>query len=168
MKAEIWKDIPNYEGHYQVSNLGNVRSLDRYVNGKKYKTYKKGVVLKTRNNKGYYDCVLCMNRKFKCYKVHQLVAMAFLNHKPCGHKLVVDHINNIKTDNRIENLQIITARENTTKDRKNTSSKYIGVSWMKRNKRWRAEIKKTYIGSFKTEIEANNACENKLKEQLKN
>jgi ribosomal protein L15E len=67
--------------------------------------------------------------------------MAFLNHTPCGYKIVVDHIdNNIKTDNRLENLQLITQRENVSKDIKNTSSKYIGVCWHKKAKKWRSSI----------------------------
>ena len=100
---EIWKDIPNYEGYYQVSNLGNVSRVNSNSN------------LKAGNTHGYLQVVLCVNKQKKNYKVHQLVAMAFLNHKPCGMKLVVDHINGKKTDNRVENLQVITNRNNRHK-----------------------------------------------------
>jgi hypothetical protein len=103
--------------------------------------------------------------------VHQLVAMAFLNHTPCGMNLVVDHINSNKLDNRVENLQLITQRENSSKDIKNKTSKYTGVSWCKHRGKWLSQIylnKKTYnLGRFNCELSAHLAYINKLK-QIKN
>ncbi len=106
---EIWKDIPNYECIYQVSSLGRVKSLG---NNKQ----KKEKILKSGETKGYLQVVLCKNKKPKTKYVHQLVAMAFLNHIPCGHRFEVDHINNIKSDNRVENLQILTHKDNSLKN----------------------------------------------------
>ena len=155
MKTEIWKDIKDYEGLYQVSNLGRVKSL---------KFGKERILSAATNATGYSLVALC-NGKTKAITVHQLVAMAFLNHKPCGYKLVVDHINTIKTDNRLENLQVITHRQNCTKDKKGTS-KYTGVHWCKPRNKWRAEIringKTKYLGSFKSELEASEAYQLKL------
>ena len=163
---EIWKDIPGYEGIYQVSNLGNVKSLPRIM-------IKKGVFLSNEkilksgiNNLGYLSVVL-FNKNTKTFKVHQLVAMAFLNHIPDGtYRLVVDHINRDKLDNKVENLQIITQRKNVSKDKKGTS-KYTGVSWNIRNKKWVSQIringKVKYLGLFNTELEASEAYKNKLK-----
>lgn len=106
---EIWKDVPEYEGLYQVSSLGRIKSLG---NDKK----KKEKILKAGETKGYSQVILSRHKQLKTIYVHQLVAMAFLNHVRCGHKLEVDHINNIKSDNRVENLQILTHRDNTFKN----------------------------------------------------
>jgi hypothetical protein len=162
MQEEIFKDIPNYEGLYQVSNLGNVKSLSREVL-KKGKYISKEKILKGGKDKdGYYIVSLCKDRKPKTMKVHILVAMAFLGHVPIGtNKICIDHINNIKNDNRLENLQLLTNRQNISKAflGKKTSSQYIGVSWCKRRNIWRANIytdgKRKSLGYFKTEIEAH-------------
>tara|TARA_R110000744_G_scaffold102377_7_gene196941 strand:+ start:392 stop:898 length:507 start_codon:yes stop_codon:yes gene_type:complete len=158
---EIWKDIPDYEGSYQVSDLGNVRSLDRVIPHNGHGTYKrKGSIFKPCNNVGgYLLVVLSKNRKQKTHKVHQLVAIAFLGHKPCGMTLVVDHLDDNKLNNRADNLQLVTNRENLS--RIGGSSKYVGVSFFKKNNKWRADIhingKRNYLGLFKKEIEASQA-----------
>ena len=155
---EIWKDVPNYEGLYQVSNLGNVKSLN-YSNTKKEKLLKP-----TISGNGYYYVEL----KSKPFKVSILVAMCFLSHKPNGKMdLVVDHINNDRLDNRLENLQIITQRENSYRKQDKGTSKYKGVCWDKRSSKWLAQIqingKGFYLGLFKCELAASLAYQNKLK-----
>jgi hypothetical protein len=161
-QQEIWKDIPGYEGKYQVSNLGNVKSLPRQTKRKDGRVYfLEGRFLKKVDNGNGY---LVVNLKSKTYFVSVLVAMAFLNHKPCGYKIIVDHINNIRSDNRLENLQLITTRKNTSKDRIGKgSSKYTGVYWSKRSKKWCSTIvcnnKKIYLGSFETEKQASDFYE---------
>jgi hypothetical protein len=146
---EIWKDIPEYEGHYQVSNLGEVKSL---------KYGKEKILSKAINSNGYYCCVLSKNRNTKTRKVHQLVSIAFLGHSPNGHKLVVDHIDNNRLNNRLDNLQLISQRENTSKDKKCTASKYTGVTWDKNASKWMARIrinnKNKYLGLFQKEYDA--------------
>lgn len=108
---EIYKDIPNYKGLYQVSNLGKIKSLG---NNK----LKKEKILKNRlSSSGYLHVYLSKNKEGKNFKVHQLIAMAFLNHIPNGHKIVVDHIDNNPLNNYVENLQLISQRENTSKRR---------------------------------------------------
>lgn len=162
---EIYKDIPNYEGLYQVSNLGNVRSLDR-VNSRGRNI--KGLNLSLKLRKGYEAINLCYKAKYKTFDVHQLVAMAFLNHTPKGHKLVVDHIDNNPLNNRLDNLQVISNRENLSKDKKNGTSKYTGVYWNKNLKKWTSAIvinsDKKVLGYFDCETEAHEAYQNKLKE----
>jgi hypothetical protein len=106
---EVWKDVPNYVGLYKVSNIGRVKSA---INGF-IRVLKPGV-----DGRGYYTVALTKSGKAKTFKVHQLVAMAFLNHVPCGYILVVDHIDNNKLNNNLENLQLITQSENCTKDKK--------------------------------------------------
>jgi hypothetical protein len=175
MKKEIWNDIPNYEGLYQVSNLGQVKSLPKtWIANKGCIRKHNGLILKAAiNSRGYYSVMLNKNGKSVGKNVHQLIAMAFLNHIPCGHKLVVDHINNNKLDNRIENLQIITQRENSFKTNNIYTSKFKGVH-LKKDKykdkiytSWVAQIQingiNNYLGSFKTEMEAHNAYQNALK-----
>ncbi len=168
MQEEIWKDVPGYEELYQVSNLGRVRSLDRVTQGVDGITrFYNGRVLKHYLSKGYLRHALSINGIAQTYQVHQLVAKAFLNHKPNGLNLVVDHINNIKTDNRLENLQVVTNRHNSTKDLKG-SSKFPGVSWDNRVKKWKARIfingKTAHLGRFTDENDAALAYQNALKE----
>jgi hypothetical protein len=110
---ENWKDVPDYVGLYKVSNLGRVKSSLHSFK----RVLKAGV-----DGKGYYTVALTKRGEAKTFKVHQLVAMAFLNHKPCGYELVVDHIDNNKLNNNLSNLQLISHQENCTKDRKKKSA----------------------------------------------
>lgn len=115
---EIWKDIPEYKGLYQASNLGRIRSLDRYANVKKdskeYKIFIKGRILKADiNTKNYLYVVLYKDGVGKHKVVHQLVAQSFIPN--FENKRTVNHINGIKTDNRVENLEWCTHQENIQK-----------------------------------------------------
>ena len=169
MKKEIWKDVVGYEGLYEVSSYGRIKSLKRLINNGKKEYFKAEIIMKQNKDvNGYFYLNLYLNGKSNKYRVHQLVAMAFLNNRPDGtNKVVVDHINNIKTDNILENLQLITHRENVSKDQKNKSSKYTGVRFVKNRGNWRASItinkKQIELGSFKTELQAHKAYQNKLK-----
>ena len=107
-----WKVIPGFEGLYEVSDCGRVRSLDRVVihkNGRQQPV--KGKLFNLNSDGRYYKVEL----KGKTYGIHQLVAMAFLDHKPCGHKIQVDHIDENKLNNHISNLQLVSASENQLK-----------------------------------------------------
>ena len=168
---EIWKDIPSYEGIYQVSNLGRIKSLSRLTSNIKGNYFTKELILNHNlcKSRGYPFVRVSIKSIRKTIVIHQAMAMAFLNHKPCGHKIVVDHINDVKTDNRLENLQLITNRENCSKSRLGKgTSKYTGVSWAKANKKWLAQIcinKKRYkLGFFTNEYDAHLTYQNKLKE----
>ena len=102
---EIWKDIQGYEGLYQVSNLGNVRSLNWRNTGKVRNLYLKP------QNRGYLQVELAKNGNRKCFTVHRLVALHFVFGFSEG--LVVNHKNENPTDNRAENLEWVTQSENT-------------------------------------------------------
>jgi hypothetical protein len=160
MKEEF-KDIPGYEGFYQISNLGRLKSLKRVVKHKQTKTFTVSERIRTLyvNGRGYYSIYLYKDGGKRAWDIHKLVAITFLNHIPSGMKIVVDHINNIKTDNRVENLQLTTQRKNASKDKKGGSSKYLGVSISRSCKKWRARIyidgKENHLGSFDTEYEAH-------------
>ena len=164
---EFYKDIPGYENMYQISNLGNVKSLSRpYLKNGKYFAVSKEKILKFSKDKGgYFQVILCKNGKTKAFKIHVLVAMAFKGHKPDGStEIVVDHIDNNKVNNCECNLQLISHRENVSKDRKR-KNKYPGVRLLSNNK-WEASIKIEkkyfYLGTFSNEIDAHNAYKTKL------
>jgi hypothetical protein len=97
---EVWKDIPGYEGLYQASNYGRIASI-RY--GFKIRSI-------VRNPSGYLQCSFRINNKIKTFLVHILVATTFNN--KCEDCTQVDHINNVKTDNRASNLQWVTRSDN--------------------------------------------------------
>ena len=169
-EEEVWKDIPGYEGLYQASNLGKVKSLPRSIfNGKGYYISKEKL-LNLYLVEGYYRSYLTRELKAKSFSVHQLVAMAFLGHTPCGYQLVVDHINDNMLDNRVENLQIVSHRFNTYKTQGKYTSEYKGVNWDKQSKKWRAKIqingKSEHLGVFDCEFSAHLAYQNKLKELI--
>ena len=153
---EEWKSIKGYE-NYKISSKGRVKSFK----------LNKGKLLKTGVNiHGYKKVNLCKNGKLKYKTVHQLVAVAFLNHTPCGLKLVVNHIDFDKLNNNVSNLEIVTSRENGNRKHIKSSSKYTGVSWYKPRNKWRAQIringKKKHLGYFKCEILASNTYQKAL------
>ena len=169
---EIWKEIKGYEGLYEISNLGRVKSLARIVTTSKGIRVRKQRFLKNCGDiNSYLHVCLTKDSKTRTKRIHQLVAIAFLNHTPNGFNLVVDHINSVKTDNRLENLQIITSRENTSKDKKGGSSKYTGVHWFNRTKKWKVQIKidgkSKHLGYFTDELKASEAYQKALKELIK-
>ena len=156
---EIWKDIIGYEGLYQISNYGRVKS---------FKKSKEKILKNNVSKNGYYKVTLIKNKEATTKKNHQLVAIHFLNHKPCGMKLVVNHKDFNKLNNHVDNLEIVTARENTNLKHIKSSSKYVGVSWHKPLHKWRAQIEinkvKKHLGYFTNELDAHNAYQNKLRE----
>ncbi|MBO7251777.1 MAG: HNH endonuclease [Oscillospiraceae bacterium] len=106
MHSEIWRAVPGFESYYEVSNLGRVRSLDRIITSKTGKAYiKPGRIRKQVHNDstGYYMMVLCGDRIQKTMTTHRLVALAFLEN-PLGLECV-NHKNEDKHDNRVENLE---------------------------------------------------------------
>lgn len=105
---EIWKDITGYEGYYQVSNKSRVRSLDRIDCIGRNKI---GVVLKDGKDKGGYR-LISLNRdgKAKTFKLHRLIAFAFIENSNPEKFNIIDHKNGIRDDNSIENLRWVDSR----------------------------------------------------------
>lgn len=161
---EIFKDIKGYEGIYQVSNLGRVKSL------KRQRVHVDRIMKTPIDINGYCMTGLSKNGNTKTIAVHKLVAMNFLDYTPTTKSIVIDHINNIKSDNRLENIQIISNRKNTSKDIKGYTSEYVGVSWSKSNKGWFSTIhidgNNVYLGTFKNELDAHYAYQEKLTEVI--
>jgi hypothetical protein len=163
MKSEIWKDIPGYEGYYQVSNEGRVKSLDRTISRLGKDRFIKGKLfsLSVSGSNPYYSVSLSKKGVIKKFRVHTLVAMAFLDHKPCGYEAIVDHINRNTTDNRVENLRVVSARESAHNRKNGDSSKLLGAYWCNTDKSWISRIKVDgkphLIGYFKSDKDASKA-----------
>ena len=152
---EIWKDIPGYKGIYKISNLGRIKKLN-------YKRTNKIYYLKCNTKRCHAH--LYKNGIPEMHSIAVWMAITFLNFKPNGYKIVVDHIDNDKTNDRLYNLQIITQRRNLTKE-KRAKSGYTGVTISGKN--WCAKIninkERIHLGTFKTRKEASEAYQNALK-----
>ena len=111
IEDEIWKDIPGYEGKYQVSNYGRVKSLERWVDNGSEKGYviPERMKVPTLNTNGYLMVSLYKDNKEKHFTIHRLVAKTF-HAVEFGN--VVNHIDGNKFNNRPENLEIVTSTEN--------------------------------------------------------
>ena len=100
MNKEVWKDIVGYEGIYQVSNFGRVKNTET---GRIMKTYK--------DKYGYITTSISYKGKTKHFLIHRLIAKAFIPNPE--NKPHINHINTIRDDNRIENLEWVTRKENS-------------------------------------------------------
>lgn len=128
---EIWKDIKDYEGYYQISNLGKIHSCDRFVKtkGNSERFVPGRSILPYIGHGGYYYVSLYKENKNKSYTLHRLIAETFIPNRenlPC-----VDHINTIRTDNSIKNLKWCSFKENNnnqkTIEHKRNASNHYGV-----------------------------------------
>lgn len=147
---EIWRRIRGYEGIYKISNKARIMSLKR-----------KGVcsnrILKYgKDSNGYYCVSLSSKTSAKYHLVHRLLYSHFIGDLVNG--LVIDHIDNNRSNNNLDNLQQVTARVNTTKDRRGDTSKYLGVSWCRVKEKWRTTMrfddKNHHIGYNDNELNA--------------
>lgn len=106
LPGEIWIPVPGWEGYYDISNLGRVRRMRRGPGTRP------GLILRGRPvTRGYLRVQLSRNAQITSMHIHRLVIGSFLG--PCPDGKVVNHINRIKTDNRLSNLEYVTPRENT-------------------------------------------------------
>jgi hypothetical protein len=109
---EIWKDVPSFIGILQVSNFGQIKRLQRYKKAKNNSTvYMPEKILKqTVSSYGYYKICISVNNKRHDLLSHRLIAEAFVPNPDSKHQ--INHINGIKTDNSIENLEWVSLTEN--------------------------------------------------------
>lgn len=131
--TEIWKDIEGYEGLYQVSNLGRVKSLDRkeyfYRGDTPVERIRKGCILSPSSSCGYLHVNLHDGKKRKMKLIHRLVAQAFIPNPDILPE--VNHKNELKTDNSVSNLEWCTAKYNSnygTRTIRSTVSRYGTLS----------------------------------------
>lgn len=103
LDIEIWKDIPGFDGKYQASNYGNVKSLN-------YRHTNKECIMKTHLCRGYVRVRLCKNGIHTSHNVHRLVYEAFIGPIPDG--MQVNHIDEDKSNNKIDNLNLMTPKQN--------------------------------------------------------
>lgn len=163
--VEQWKDIESYEGLYQISTFGRVKSLARLGKGNRGESK----ILKAQtDNKGYLKGRFGKDGIGKGYAVHRLVSMAFIPN--IENKPQVNHKDLDKKNNCVWNLEWNTNRENKTHSSliRQSTSKYVGVDWAKKDKVWRARIRKgslSYeLGRYKDEIMAHDAYQKALKQ----
>ncbi len=165
---EIWKSIKSYEGLYELSNYGYVKSLKR-------KWVLNDIILKAGLDiNGYFYVILCKSGKVKAHKISLFVWDHFGDRPRNGRKLQVDHIDNNRQNDRIDNLQLLTNRQNISKgisQNGKTLNKYIGITWHNQSKKWYARIeingKQKHLGSFNNEVEASSEYQRALKEFIK-
>lgn len=111
MNNEIWKPVSGYEGYYEVSSLGRIRSVERYVKQSEHLRYVKPRIKKIIVGRyGYPMVTLCKDGESRQYRVHRIIADAFIPNP--DNKPFVDHINTDRDDFRIENLRWVDAGEN--------------------------------------------------------
>jgi len=132
MNNEIWKPLKeykgvNYEGIYEVSNMGRIRSLDRVADSDKRNSFfvKGRVLVGNTDKKGYKTLILSKNGNIRIARVNVLVAIVFI--RIPKKREVVHHINSNPSDNRLHNLKIITKRKNSSIEKTIKSGLPVGV-----------------------------------------
>ena len=136
-----WKPIKDYEELYMVSNTGLVKRI-RFINGK-HNFERERLLKPTINKDGYMFVRLCKNGKSKNMRIHKLVANAFLGEND----LQVDHIDGNKLNNRLDNLEYVTPKENTQRAWKKGIAKYTEE---RKNKLKAIAVEKWKKGIFRT------------------
>lgn len=161
LENEIWKPVKNFEGLYEISNHGRLRSVDRLVFHKGFNKNinRKGKILKNTTSKGqYYIYAISKNNKLTYGLVHRLVAEHFIGEKPKGKQ--INHIDSNSFNNHYLNLEYVYARENNAHRNIKNNGKIKGYNLLPSG-RYQAVIcinrKKYPLGMFDTAEEATNA-----------
>ena len=159
--TEQWRPIKDFEGLYEISNFGRVKSLARKIKGIDKGCMSVDRLLKMQfTTTGYYFVGFSKNGIMSRRKTHLLVWEAFGDRERNGHILQIDHIDNNKLNNRVDNLRLISQRENTTKYHltKEKSSRFTGAVWHKLHEKWISHIRidgiVKHLGYFNCETAA--------------
>mgnify|MGYP003148324581 CR=1 FL=1 len=158
-EKEVFVKVKGFD-NYEISNRGRVKSV----------RFNKCIIIKpapTGKNGRYLSVGLVRNKKRHGMYVHRLVADNFIGHVGSGNKMVVDHIDNNSRNNDCRNLQVITHRDNLSKEKRG-NSKYAGVYKNNRTERWVASVcynsTRYHVGTFSSEYNAHIAHTKKLLE----
>lgn len=158
-QIEIWVDIPEYIGIYQISNLGRVKGVERYyqLRGKIPVLLKEKILYLNTHKDGYVHVNLCKNGKVCHPRLSRIMLKSFIGPSD----LQVDHIDGDKQNNKLSNLQYLTGRENTFKYFSNIPDKLIGAHYNKRSKKYHSVIKingkSIQLGAFNNKEDAHAA-----------
>lgn len=157
IEGEEWRPVVGYEGYYEISSFGRVKSLSRTRGGGIYSSEK--ILKQSLTRKGYCSVGFSKHSNGKTCSVHSLVALMFIGERPPN--LVIDHIDNNPLNNQATNLRYLSNRENISKGHLINSSKLTGAIYDKKNKMWVARIGYNrvyyFLGCFKSEIDAHEA-----------
>lgn len=147
MTEEIWKPIEGYEGLYEVSSYGRVRSLDRYVKGRygNYRLHKGKILSPAKDTTGYLKVVLSCNGKSKTIKVHRLIAQTFILNP--DNLPEVNHKDEDKTNNRVENLEFCNRKYNCNYGSRNIRRRETLI----KNGSWTGLSEKEYYRKYRNE-----------------
>lgn len=162
---EQFKSIKNYEGLYEISNRGNVKSLAKsWVIGGGHIRKKPETILRPGvDTRGYFHVRLCKDGKTRSYAIHPLVWDHFGDKARDGRKLQIDHIDGNKLNNYRNNLQLLTQRQNTNKGYSDKKRSGLPTNVFRNGNRFQAKIhingKCLYIGTFQNVDEASVASQ---------
>ena len=165
-KEEFWKDIKGYEGLYQISNYGRIRSL-KFRN--KVCEKDRVIIMKPNLRNGYFVINLRKNANRKSFQVHRLVAQTFIEN-PFNYP-IVNHIDFNPKNNNVENLEWCTQKQNVNHSRCNMKGKShklrdknYGITYRKKSDKYEVSVKKKYYGRYKTLDEARKKRDEVLNE----
>ena len=163
--TELFKDINGYDGLYQISNFGNVKSLHTINSSKKDIS---GIRKSQTHKNGYKFICLYKDSVGSQFRIHRLVADAFLTNE--YNYAQVDHIDGDKNNNKVSNLRWCSLHQNMSFENRKTQknySKFVGVSFDKNINKFKATIKKNgvskFLGYYSDENEASKAYQSELK-----
>jgi hypothetical protein len=173
MEEERWMDVLNFEGYYQVSNLGNVKSLKRIVfrRNNTPMTLGEKILRPGLSSKGYLCVNLSKNSSPRSYPIHHLVWDHF-GDRPRTKNDRIDHDDNIKIHNWISNLKLISNRQNLSKGHLllEKTSRYTGVCWNKKEEKWQVQLWENgtlyYLGRFHNEEVAAQIYQTELAKHI--
>lgn len=158
---EIWKDVVGYEGNYQISSFGRVKSLSRIIKKSdgKVQTLKEKIMKSNIQRRGY-EMVRLVGNKSEARTIHSIMGESFLNKDLRKKRLTVNHKNGIKTDNNLSNLEICTYSENSQHAYNNGIDHNFGEG------NYNSKLKNAQVSEIKRKLRASATTHKTLKHYL--